>query len=71
MNGKATKAELAKAFEGLVAKVPADGRLLVFLIGHGSFDGVDYKFNLVGPDATGAELKNLAGPFREAPGGAW
>ena len=43
VNGKATKAELAKAFDGLVAKVPADGQLLVFLIGHGSFDGVDYK----------------------------
>ncbi len=49
VNGKATKAELAKAFDGLVAKVPADGQLLVFLIGHGSFDGVDYKFNLWGP----------------------
>src|SRR4029453_16533718 len=57
VNAKATKAELAKVFDGLVAKVPADGQLLVFLIGHGSFDGVDYKFNLVGPDATGAELK--------------
>ena len=57
VNAKATKAELAKAFDGLVAKVPSDGQLLVFLIGHGSFDGVDYKFNLVGPDATAAELK--------------
>jgi hypothetical protein len=63
VNGKATKAELARAFEGLVAKVPADGRLLVLLIGHGSFDGVDYKFNLVGPDATGAELKNWLDRF--------
>ncbi len=57
VNAKATKAELAKAFDGLVARMPSDGQLLVFLIGHGSFDGVDYKFNLVGPDATAAELK--------------
>ncbi len=62
-NGKATKVELAKAFDGLSARVPADGRLLVFLIGHGSFDGVDYKFNLVGPDATGAELKSWLDRF--------
>ena len=65
VNGKATKAELAKAFDGLVGKVPADGQLLVFLIGHGSFDGVDYKFNLVGPDATAAELKSWLDRFEK------
>ena len=65
VNGKATKAELAKAFDGLAAKVPADGRLLVLLIGHGSFDGSDYKFNLVGPDATGAELKSWLDRFEK------
>jgi hypothetical protein len=65
VNGKATKAELIKAFDGLVGKVPADGRLLVLLIGHGSFDGVDYKFNLVGPDATGAELKSWLDRFEK------
>jgi len=63
VNGKATKPELTKAFDGLVAKVPPDGRLLVMLIGHGSFDGVDYKFNLVGPDATGAEFKTWLDRF--------
>jgi hypothetical protein len=30
--------------------------LVVILIGHGSFDGVEYKFNLPGPDISGAEL---------------
>jgi len=65
VNGKATKAELAKAFDGLVTKVPSDGQLLVFLIGHGSFDGVDYKFNLVGPDATAAELKSWLDRFEK------
>jgi len=65
VNGKATKAELAKAFDGLVAKVPADGRLLVLLIGHGSFDGIDYKFNLVGPDATGTEFQNWLDRFEK------
>lgn len=56
-NGKATKGEMIKVFDALQSKVRADNRLLIFLIGHGSFDGIDYKFNLVGPDITGAELK--------------
>jgi hypothetical protein len=29
---------------------------VLILIGHGSFDGVEYKFNLPGPDVTAAEL---------------
>ena len=29
------------------------------LVGHGTYDGVDYKFNLPGPDITGAELAGL------------
>lgn len=37
---------------------PADA-LVLMLIGHGSFDGVDYKFNVPGPDIAGAELATL------------
>lgn len=37
---------------------PEDDFVLV-LIGHGSFDGIEYKFNLVGPDISGAELAGL------------
>jgi len=42
---------------GLVARQakPEDDFVLV-LIGHGTFDGIEYKFNLVGPDVSGAEL---------------
>ena len=42
-----------------------DDLLLVVLIGHGTFDGVDAKFNLVGPDLESAEwaalLRGLSG----------
>ena len=31
----------------------------LLLIGHGTFDGTDYKFNLPGPDITAAELASL------------
>ena len=45
---------------GLVAgeAKPEDDFVLV-LIGHGSFDGIEYKFNLVGPDVSGVELATL------------
>ncbi len=37
---------------------PADA-LVLMLIGHGTYDGVEYKFNIPGPDITGAELAAL------------
>jgi hypothetical protein len=37
---------------------PDDG-LVLMMIGHGTFDGFDYKFNIPGPDITGAELAGL------------
>ncbi len=37
---------------------PEDDFTLI-LIGHGSFDGVDYKFNLVGPDLSATEIAAL------------
>lgn len=37
---------------------PGDA-LVLMLIGHGSFDGYDYKINLPGPDISGAELAAL------------
>lgn len=36
-----------------------DDLLLIVLIGHGTFDGVDAKFNLVGPDLESAEWATL------------
>jgi hypothetical protein len=37
---------------------PADS-VVVMLIGHGTYDGVDYKFNIPGADLSGAELAAL------------
>ena len=39
--------------------------LFVVLVGHGTFDGVDAKFNLVGPDLG---FDAWAGLFRDLPG---
>jgi hypothetical protein len=41
---------------GVVRKAkPGDG-LVVMLVGHGTYDGTDYKFNIPGPDLTAKEL---------------
>lgn len=41
-----------------LSQLDADDRLAVYLIGHGSYDGIEYKFNLPGPDLTGADLSS-------------
>ena len=37
---------------------PADA-LVLMLIGHGSYDGAEYKFNIPGPDLSGADIASL------------
>ena len=41
-----------------------DDLIFVFLLGHGSFDNDDYRFNLIGPDITGSELRAQLDRFR-------
>ena len=54
----ATKNEIQKALASLSKTTPDDVVILTF-IGHGTYDGTDYKFNIPGPDLTAAELANL------------
>jgi hypothetical protein len=56
---QATKAQLTGVLAGVARDAKASDDLVVILIGHGSFDGIEYKFNLVGPDMTAAELAGL------------
>jgi len=62
---EATAANVRKTLASLKSRVTADDLVFVLLIGHGSFDGTDAKFNLVGPDLSstewGALLKPIAG----------
>jgi hypothetical protein len=52
----ATRAKLSDTLAGIAREAKQEDDLIVTLIGHGSYDGVEYKFNLVGPDVTAAEL---------------
>jgi polyhydroxyalkanoate synthesis regulator phasin len=56
---QATLEAIRSSFADLSANTAAADRLAVFLIGHGSYDGTQYKFNLTGADIDGAELADL------------
>jgi hypothetical protein len=53
---KATKTALKQALARAAAETKPDDEFVLTLIGHGTYDGVDYKINLSGPDLTAAEL---------------
>lgn len=50
--------EMLSLFEDL-ASLPGMGRVWLFLVGHATHDGRDYKFNIRGPDLTGADLETI------------
>jgi hypothetical protein len=56
---QATKAQLTATLSSVAHDAKPEDDFVLTLIGHGSFDGVDYKFNLVGPDVTASELAGL------------
>ena len=55
----ATRARLTQVIEQVAREAKADDDFVLTLIGHGSYDGVEYKFNLVGPDMSAADLAAL------------
>lgn len=60
LSGKdATRVRVNETFGTVGREAKAEDDLVVILIGHGSFDGADYKFNLPGPDISGSELASL------------
>jgi hypothetical protein len=56
---QATRAQLTQTMASIAHDAKPEDDFVLMLIGHGSFDGTDYKFNLVGPDITAAELAEL------------
>src|SRR5919205_619520 len=58
---KATAEEVRRAFQTLRASAGPESTVFVFLIGHGTYDGRQAKFGLVGPDLTAAEYAEMLG----------
>jgi hypothetical protein len=57
--GDATRSRLTQVLEQVAREAKPDDDFVLTLIGHGSYDGVEYKFNLVGRDMSAGELAAL------------
>ena len=53
--------EIHQVREALSHQGASEQELWIILIGHGTFDGKEAKFNLAGPDVSATELADLAG----------
>jgi hypothetical protein len=53
---RSTRENVRAALERVRAQAGPSDALVIMLIGHGTYDGMDYKINLPGPDLTAAEL---------------
>jgi hypothetical protein len=56
---RSTADNVRRLLTDLRHRLTRDDLLMVVLIGHGTFDGADAKFNLVGPDLTARDWKGL------------
>jgi len=56
---QATREHLAQTLAQVAREAKPDDEFTLTLIGHGTYDGAEYKFNLPGPDITAAELASL------------
>ncbi len=59
LTGKdATKANIQAKLSAIAGQAKADDTLTVLLIGHGSYDDIDYKLNIPGQDISASELND-------------
>ncbi len=54
-----TKAKLSEALGRIAGDAKTEDTFVLLLIGHGSYDGNEYKFNLRGPDIAATDLAAL------------
>jgi hypothetical protein len=59
IGAQSTASQLRDTLSTVARGAKADDDFVLILIGHGSFDGVEYKFNLVGPDLTAAQIAEV------------
>lgn len=60
LTGQDTRREiLRRELKAFVEKAERDDQVAIVFIGHGSFDGQDYRFNIPGPDITGREIASI------------
>jgi hypothetical protein len=54
-----TRHEIKEVLGKIAAEAKPEDSFALLLIGHGSFDGIEYKFNIPGPDITASEFARL------------
>jgi hypothetical protein len=52
----ATRAKLLSTLQQVATAAKVQDDFVLVLIGHGAYDGIEYKFDLVGPDISGEQL---------------
>lgn len=57
VGAQAGKKALREAIARVAAELGEDDVFVLALIGHGTYDGLEYKFNVPGPDVTAPELR--------------
>lgn len=57
VGAQATKKALREAIARVAAELGEDDVFVLALIGHGTYDGLEYKFNVPGPDLAASELR--------------
>jgi len=55
----ATRAKVEAALNRIASQAKPQDAFVLMMIGHGTFDGTEYKFNLPGPDLSATELAGL------------
>jgi hypothetical protein len=58
-NNRSTRESVRRALSSVAGRLKADDLAMIVLIGHGTIDGPDAKFNLVGPDLDAHEWAQL------------
>ena len=56
---QASRAQMTEILGEVAKQAKPDDDFVLILIGHGSYDGYEYKFNVVGPDISATELASL------------
>jgi hypothetical protein len=65
IHAKSTKENIASLLSNLSTTVSPGDQIYVLLIGHGSFDNEEARFNLPGRDLSASDFDALLVPFRE------
>lgn len=63
LDGASDREGIEAAFAALLTRAGEGDQITVYLIGHGSGEGEEAKFNIIGPDITGPEFREILDRF--------